>query len=358
MRRALIIGGTGLIGRAVASRLLTSGWQVDVTGRDPAHMPASLTAAGAGFIAADRSDPALLARVGDAADLIADCLCYTAADAAGLVPLARAANSTVMISSNAVYVDAAGNHTNSDTPPHFAGPIRESQPTMAPSAGPDYQSREGYGACKVAAEQVLLDSGAPVTVLRPGKVHGPWAARPREWVFVKRVLDGRPAVFLARRGADVAQTVAADNVAALIETVADKPGRRILNSADPDAPSGLEISRAIAGLLGHNWEEILLDDPSGPSAAADIASTADPALGRHPWATKFPIVLDMTAALDLGYVPAGNYATTVAAEVDWLTSAAAGREGERALAWLSDPYFDSFFDYGREDSYLAARASA
>ena len=358
MRRAVIIGGTGLVGSAAANRLLTSGWHVDVTGRDLAHMPESLAAAGARFIAADRSDPASLARVADGADLIADCICFTAGDAAGLVPLARAANSTVMISSNAVYTDEAGNHTNSDMPPHFAGPIREDQPTMAPSAGSDYQSREGYGACKVAAEQVVLDSGAPVTVLRPGKVHGPRAARPREWVFVKRVLDGRRAVFLTRRGADVAQTVAAENVAALIETVADKPGRRILNSADPDAPSALEISRAIAGLLGHDWEEILLDDPSDPSDSASTANSADPALGRHPWATRFPIVLDMTAALDLGYVPAGNYATTVGAEVEWLTSAAAGREGDRALAWLSDPYFDSFFDYGREDRYLAARASA
>jgi nucleoside-diphosphate-sugar epimerase len=356
MRRALIIGGTGLIGRAVANRLLAAGWHVDLTGRDPAHMPASLAGAGARFIAADRSDPSVLARVGDGADLIADCLCYTAGDAASLVPLARAANSTVMISSNAVYVDTAGNHTNSDTPPHFAGTITEDQPTMAPSAGPDYQSREGYGACKVAAEHVLLDSGAPVTVLRPGKVHGPWAARPREWVFVKRVLDRRPAVFLARRGADVAQTVAAENVAALTETVADKPGCRILNSADPDARSALEISRTIASLLGHNWEEILLDDLSDPSHSASTGNAADPALGRHPWGARFPIVLDMTAALDLGYVPAGNYATTVAAEVEWLTSAAAGRGGDRALAWLSDHYFDSFLDYDREDRYLAVRA--
>jgi nucleoside-diphosphate-sugar epimerase len=347
MRRALIIGGTGLIGRAVAKRLLGAGWHVDLTGRDATGMPASLTAAGARFTAADRSDSAaLLAAAGDGADLIVDCLCYTAADAAGLLPLARAANSTVMISSNAVYIDAAGHHLNSDTPPDFGGPVREDQPTMAPSAGGDYRSRDGYGPCKVAAEQVLLDSGSPVTVLRPGKVHGPWAARPREWVFVKRVLDCRPTVFLARRGADVAQTVAAENVAALIEAVADKPGRRILNSADPDAPSALEITQAIAALLGHSWEEVLLDE------------TADPALGRHPWNSKFPVVLDMTAALNLGYVPAGNYATTVAAEVEWLTSVAAGHEGDRPLAWLTDRYFDSFLDYASEDRYLAGRASS
>jgi nucleoside-diphosphate-sugar epimerase len=351
MRRALIIGGTGLIGTAVAKRLLAAGWQVDLTGRDVAHVPASLTQAGARFIAAERSDvPAMRAALGKGADLIADCLCFTAADAAGLLPLARAANSAVMISSNAVYVDTAGNHNNSDTPPRFAGPVGESQPTMAPSAGADYQSREGYGACKVAAEQVLLDAGAPVSVLRLGKVHGPRATRPREWVFVKRVLDRRPAVFLTRRGAGVAHTVAASNVAALIETVAGKPGCRILNSGDPDAPSGLEIARTIARLMGHAWNEVLLDDP------ADAASPAGPALGRHPWDTKFPIVLDMKAALDLGYVPAGDYATTVAAKVEWLTSAAAGREGDRALAWLSDPWFDSFLDYAGEDRYLAERA--
>ena len=39
MPRALIIGGTGAIGRATAARLLTTGWHVDLMGRDPAHMP-------------------------------------------------------------------------------------------------------------------------------------------------------------------------------------------------------------------------------------------------------------------------------------------------------------------------------
>ena len=67
-----------------------------------------------------------------------------------------------MISSKAVYVDAAGNHSNSDDPPRYDGPIRETQPTLAP-LDIDYRSREGYGANKVAAEHVLLDSGLPVS---------------------------------------------------------------------------------------------------------------------------------------------------------------------------------------------------
>jgi nucleoside-diphosphate-sugar epimerase len=348
--RALIIGGTGLIGRAAAARLIEAGWQVDVTGRDAGHLPAGLAAVGARFFAADRADAgALAAAAGDGADLLVDCVCYTAADAAGLLPLARSADSTVMISAKAVYVDAAGNHANSDEPPRFDGPITEDQPTMAPS-DVDYRTREGYGANKVAAEQVLLDSGLPVTVLRPSKVHGTGANPPREWVFVKRVLDRRPAVFLARRGTGVDHPSAAANIAELILTVAGQPGRRVLNSADPDAPNGLQICRAIASNLGYQFEEVLLDEPGSPDSAAA-------GLGQHPWDAPFPLVLDMSAAVSLGYKPAGDYAATVATEVDWLVSAARGHEGPEVLEWLSDSYFDSLLDYAAEDRYLAESAA-
>jgi nucleoside-diphosphate-sugar epimerase len=339
MPRALVLGGTGMIGRATALRLLAVGWRVDVTGRDPDHLPADVAAAGGRFVAADRADEAeLLAALGDGAELLVDCICFTAADATRLLPLARSAGSTVMISSKAVYVDAAGYHSNSATAPRFDGPIRETQPTLAPDDG-DHQTAEGYGANKVAAEQVLLDSGLPVTVLRASKVHGAGAAQPREWVFVKRALDRRPAVFLARRGADVNHTSAAANIAALIETVAGRPGRRILNSADPDAPSALEISRTIARRLDHDWDEVLLDDE------------ADEALGRTPWDAPHPIVLDLSAAAALGYVPAGDYETTVAEEVDWLVASAEGRPP------ADDPFFAPLLDYRAEDRYLASLRS-
>jgi len=245
------------------------------------------------------------------------------------VSFARQAGSTVMISSKAVYVDADGNHSNSDPKPHFDGPVRETQPTMAPGGG-DYMTREGYGANKVAAEQVLLDSGAPVTVLRPSKIHGPGSRQPREWFFVKRVLDERPVVFLANRGAGVDHTTAAANIAALIEVAAGSPGARVLNSADPDAPSALEISRAIAGHLGHSWEEVLLDDAH------------DDGVGRTPWDAPHPIVLDTSAALALGYVPAGDYAATVGETVDWLVTASRGGED-------ADLVPDELFDYAAED---------
>jgi nucleoside-diphosphate-sugar epimerase len=240
-----------------------------------------------------------------------------------------------------VYVDAAGNHSNSDIAPHFEEPIRESQPTLA-AGNADYSTREGYGPNKVAAEHVLLDSGYPVTVLRPSKIHGSGATRPREWVFVKRALDRRPAVFLAHRGSGIDHPTAAANIAALVEVVAARPGQRILNSADPDAPSALQISRTIARQLDHVWDEVLLDEDEGN-------------LGRHPWDAPHPIILDMSAATALGYVPAGDYTATVADEVEWLVSAARG-DADDNLSRVDEAFFQPMFDYAAEDRYLASRA--
>jgi nucleoside-diphosphate-sugar epimerase len=291
MPRAFILGGTGAIGTATARRLLAAGWDIDVTGCDAARMPARLTVAGARFVAADRTRDAF----GAGAGLLVHCRCYSAAHARDLLEPARDADSTVMLSEQGRGRRRRRNHTNSDVPPRFDGPIRETQPTTAPG-GRDDDTREGYGADKAAAERVLLDSGLPVTVLRPSKVHGAFARRPREWVFVKRVLDRRPAVFLAHRGEGVDHTTAAANVAALIEVVAAKPGTRLLNSADPDAPSALEIARTVARRLGHEWEEVLVGDGS---------------LGAHPRDARPPIVLDTTAAVELGYEPVGDSEATV-----------------------------------------------
>ena len=311
---------------------MPAGWSVELTGRTAGRLPQDL-ATGVGFRQADRSNHEMLREtMKDGADLLVDCACYTASDARSLVPFLSDVGSTVMISSKAVYVDERGRHVNSASPPHFPVPILESQPTVTPGDG-DYQTAEGYAPNKVAAEQVLLNSGAPVTVLRPSKIHGAGALRPREWVFVKRVVDQRPAVFLAGHES-VDHTSAAANIAALVERVAALPGRRILNSADPDAPSALEIARVVSGHLNHQWEEVLLD-------------RAGDGLGSHPWETPFPIILDTGAALAIGYEPVGAYRDTVTAEIDWLVN-----EPSRRPA-VDDPFFASFLDYQAEDRHLA-----
>jgi nucleoside-diphosphate-sugar epimerase len=332
--RAVILGGTGAIGRATTRRLLAAGWSVDYAGRDPSRAVAGLDDAGARFVTFEADDPdALAAVIGAGADLLVDCVCFTAEHASRLAAVMPTVDNTVMISSKAVYVDAHGNHSNSAEPPRFDGPIPESQPTLPPGSM-EYRSALGYGSNKVAAENVLLDSGMPVSILRPSKIHGDGSANPREWMFVRRALDRRPAVLLANRGRGVDHPTAAANIAALIETVAPLRQSRILNIADPDAPSALEISRTIAAHLGHTWREVLLDEgaPTG--------------LGRTYWDAVPPRVLDLSAALALGYSPAGTYAETVGEELDWLVR-------EHATLDLID--FEDAFDYAAEDAWLASQ---
>lgn len=337
MNRAVILGGTGVLGQAIAHRLLESGWRVEITGRNPAKMPSMLSEAGATFVTSDRRiENELNQVIGGGANLVVDAACYTEADARLILPSLKNVDSTVMLSSKAVYIDADGNHVNSDIPPVFGVPILESNPTMKPG-NYDYQSREGYGSNKVAAEHALLDSGQPITVIRASKVHGAGANNPREWMFVKRVLDSRPAVFLEDLGRGGDHTTAAANTAALVETVAGLPGRRILNSADPDAPHGRQIASTIAQYMNHMWEEILIEPQEHPG------------LGAHPWNFTPRIVLDTSASLELGYRPVGSYAQTIGAEIDWLLRSFSNRH----LA--GDRYFDFFTNYGPEDAYLAAR---
>jgi nucleoside-diphosphate-sugar epimerase len=338
--RAVILGGTGVIGCAIAGRLLAAGWQVDVTGRDPAHVPGELAAAsGFSFIASDRTDAgAVRAAIGGGAELVVDCLCFTEADALLVAPFLADADSAVMLSTKAVYVDEFGNHGNSLTKPVFPFPIRETDPTVAPGRG-DPTSRDGYAANRVAAENALLDSGLPVTVLRAGRVHGVGAARPREWVFVKRALDGREQLALAHRGAGGDHTTAASNIASLVELVAQHPSPRVLNVGDADSVTGRQIADTVAAHLGHRFEFELLDD--------DV----DLQYGAHPWDVVPPVVLDLAAARELGWRPE-TFAASVGAELEWLL-----REHElgRTARFDDDPYFAPFLDYRREDAFLLLR---
>jgi nucleoside-diphosphate-sugar epimerase len=337
----VILGGTGVVGRAIAARLLAAGWQVDATGRDAAHVPEELAqASGFTFLQSERTDAsALRAAIGDGAELVVDCLCFTEGHALTVAPFLADADAAVVLSTKAVYVDEFGNHGNSLTKPVFPLPIRDGDPTVAPGRG-DPTSRDGYGANRVAAENALLDSGLPVTVLRAGRVHGAGAVRPREWAFLKRALDGREQLALAHRGAGADHTTAAANVAELVELAARHPGARILNAGDTDAPSGLQIAEAVAAHVGHRFELELLED--------DV----DPQYGAHPWDVVPPVVLDLSAARELGW-QGESFAATVGAELEWLL-----REHElgRTARFDDDPYFAPFLDYRLEDAYLLLRS--
>lgn len=98
----------------------------------------------------------------------------------------------------------------------------------------------------------------------------------------------------------------------------------------------------IAHHLDHDREDTLLDAGSNES------------LGHHPWDKLHPVVLDLTAATDLGYTPVGQYAAAVPDEIDWLVATARASGGTTLPPDHDDTFFRQMFDYTREDSYLAS----
>jgi hypothetical protein len=65
----------------------------------------------------------------------------------------------------------------------------------------------------------------------------------------------------------------------------------------------------------------------------------------------------MSAARQLGYQPAGDYATTVTAELDWLVSIAERDPSHTAQLphGFDHEHFAPMLNYAAEDDYLANR---
>lgn len=334
MPKALLLGGGGQVGRAAARRLLEEGWEVTIGTRSGRPRE------GAAGVAVDRCEPSALATaLGGGVDLLLDCVCYDEDQAEQLLQVGDRVGGLVVLSSLSVYADEQGHSLDeARTPeafPVFPVPVTEEQPTVAP--GP-----ATYSTRKVALERRLLDQNrVPVTVLRPGAIHGPHSAHAREWFFVKRALDSRPAVVLAYRGESRFHPTGVTNLAEAVLAAARRPGQGVFNLVDPDCPTVAEIGRAVAALLGYEPVEVLL--PGRPVKT----------VGESPWATSRPFVASTNRAETLlGYAAVRTYAEQLADDVAWLVRATEGRDWREVLPDLAENYSTDFFDYTAEDAYV------
>jgi len=269
---------------------------------------------------------------------VIDTVAFTQLHADQLLEVQGSVGAFVVISSASVYRDTAGRTLDEAAQngfPEMPDPISETQSTVDP--GPTT-----YSTRKVALERALLDRAkVPLTVLRACAIHGIGSQHPREWWVVKRILDRRRVIPLAYGGSSRFHTCAADNIAALVRTVLEVSGTRVLNIADPTAPSVAEIAALIARHL--RYEGTLVNGSDGGNP---------PMIGGTPWSVPRPFVIDTRAALDLGYIPATTYADAVPAMCDWLveTARAVGdwREQFPGYARYGDP-----FDYAAEDRFFS-----
>jgi nucleoside-diphosphate-sugar epimerase len=341
-RHAFIVGGTGQIGRAVAAQLLDHGWRVTLSSRGVRPRADDLTARGATIATVDREQPGALAMaLAEGADAVVDTIAYTDVHADQLLAMEGDIGSLVVISSSSVYRDAAGRSLDNAEQrgfPDFPEPIKETQPTVDP--GPDT-----YSTRKVALERRLLDrSKRPITIVRPGAIHGSHSNHPREWWFVKRMLDGRKVIPLAYRGRSLFHTSAVANIARLVHAALDHPGTRILNAADPVAPTVAEIGASIANQLDYRGTILPIDHGDEKGNAA---------VGWSPWSVPKPFVLSTEAAMALGCRPATTYEASIAETCDWLVAECEADWKQRFPVLAGYPL--ELFDYAGEDEFLETR---
>lgn len=339
MKSVFILGGTGQIGRAAALRLASDGFGVTVSGREEDRMLAELRELGVRFARVDREVPGELeGALGDGVDVLVDVIPYTAADAEQVIGLAERFGSVIAVSSASVYTDSDGRTLDEATGesdfPQLPVPIPEHQRTVPPGDST-------YSTRKSAVERALLDAdGVRATIVRPCAIHGPGTRWSREWYFVKRALDGRRVAVLACRGASRFHTTSVANLAELIRLAVLRPGNRVFNCGDPEPPTAVEIGRAVARALNHEFHEVLLPGAEqGP-------------VGDHPWNVPRPLVVDMNAAeIELGYRPVTTYSRAVADTAPWLVDATRDRDWREVLP-VTAKHMGEMFDYDAEDELL------
>jgi nucleoside-diphosphate-sugar epimerase len=292
------------------------------------------------YVALDRDEEGALT-VANGFDLVVDVIPFDATHAKQLLELD--AGALVAISSASVYADdqgrtldeAQGVHDFPDLP----GRVPETQRTVEPGD-------TTYSTKKVQLEQTLLEQDSvPAAIVRPCAIYGRGDRMGREWHFVKRALDRRPHVVLTNNGLSHFHTTAVENIGELVGLIAASPTTGAYNCGDPDPPTVLEISRAVAAAAGHEFDEVLLADPAPRGE-----------VGLTPWSTPKPFLVDMTkAAQELGYRPAVTWAEALPRQVQWLIDATRDRDWREVLTRGAN-YLQ--FDYEAEDELIAEAAKA
>lgn len=274
-------------------------------------------------------------------DVLVHTMAFDAQHAGQLISLGDRVGSVVVLSSVSVYSDSEGRSldeaTDEVTFPAWPVGIRESWVTLAAGSST-------YSTRKVALEQALREGAPwPVSIIRPGAIHGSHGRHLREWYFIKRVLDRRASVVLPFDGKSIFQTTASVNLAALVALCAAIPGSRTLNCGDLNPPSVAQISAIVDQLMEWTTERVLVSggEPS-------------PSVGNHPWGVPRPVIVDMAAALELGYVEAASYADALRDTLDWAIEACRANDWREVFTYFREYRHDPF-DYDAEDAFLATR---
>jgi nucleoside-diphosphate-sugar epimerase len=239
-KQALVIGGSGFLGGAIAAQLAEDGWNVEVLGRGNKRvMP------GFAFLQADRTVPEQLSAAlsGKHYELVVDCAAYKKADAENVIPLLNGrCGHYVFISTDYVYASSS----------LTTYPITEAALT---------QRDAPYAVGKLDCEQLLLEawesSRFPVTVLRAphilgaGKGLGSDQALGRDAALLDKIAGGEGLELIAD-GQLLIQPVWTREIARCIAHIAGMQASfgGLFNCTGPEAVTTRRYYEIVAEMLG------------------------------------------------------------------------------------------------------------
>jgi nucleoside-diphosphate-sugar epimerase len=191
----------------------------------------------------------------------------------------------------------------------------------------------------VETEAAVFAARPDATHLRYPLIYGPHQLLPREWMVVRRVLDGRRRLILPDGGLYLCSAAYVANAATAVLLCADSTevAGRIIHVSDEATPTLRQVVEVVASALDHSFE--LVDMPY------QLATPAHPLMLRS---GSFHRYTPPTALLRLGYRDAVPWRQALATTARWLADhrPPAGGSIERNL---QDP-----FDYDAEDELLRA----
>ncbi len=166
-------------------------------------------------------------------------------------------------------------------------PVAETAPTV------DLAEEDEKGYRIARTEEAVLGCHPGAAHFRYPYVYGPYQLVPREWLVVRRVLDGRTRMVVADDGLTLHHHGYTENLAHAVLLAVDRPGPAgVFNAGDEEVLTVRQVIEVIARSLGHPLELV--------SMPFDAAVPARPLLAQ-PLPTHR--VLDLTRVEDRTRLP-------------------------------------------------------
>lgn len=195
------------------------------------------------------------------------------------------------------------------------------------------------------SEAVVFAHHPTATHLRYPLIYGPGQLLPREWLIVRRILDGRPRIIVPDAGLSARTAAYGENAAQALLCCVDQPGvsaGKAYNVGDEQTLTVRQVVEVIAAALDHRWEIVEMPFSLAPHTRALLATS---------W-TNHRITDIGAIRADVGYRDVVPTAEALAHTARWLVANQPERGG-REERGLQDA-----FDYEWEDRLVESWKTA